>query len=258
VHSVDELFAIVVREQDDDARWIAIQALHALGTRDVFERGAQLCASQAATDRVAGAEVLGQLNAFSADSVAMLITMLDDGEPAVVEAVIHALSQQQGAQKDGTRTIDALARVAQHDAPNVRWAVATALEDLIGDERAERVLLTLMRDGDTSVRDRATFAVGSLSGHDTPRIRSALVERLRDEDRSVANEAALGLARRRDARAIPYIADAVLASDGEMDEAADEITSPDMLTELLKARDAVADAMGLETLIDRCRARTEM
>ena len=137
----------------------------------------------------------------------------------------------------------------------MRWAVATALEDLIGDERAERVLLTLMRDGDTSVRDRATFAVGSLSDHDTPRIRAALAERLRDEDRAVANEAALGLARRRDARAIPYIAEAVGSADTEIEEAADEITSPDMLTELLKARDALGNAAGLSTLIERCRAR---
>jgi hypothetical protein len=83
-----------------------------------------------------------------------------------------------------------------------------------------------------------------------------LFERLRDEDAAVANEAALGLARRRDARAIPYIAGAIESADGEeIEEAADEITSPDMLTELLKARDALGDAMGLQRLIQRCRAR---
>jgi HEAT repeat protein len=250
VHSVDELFAVVVREQDGDARWTAIQELHALGTREVLEGAIQLCRAEAAEERVAGADVLGQLNAGSDGALNLLMSMLDDGEARVVEAAIHALSQQQDA-----RTIDALARVAQHDAANVRWAVATALEDLIVDERAERVLLTLMRDGDTSVRDRATFAVGSLSEHDTPRIRAALAERLRDEDRAVANEAALGLARRRDARAIPYIAGAVESADAEIEEAADEITSPDMLTDLLKARDAVSDAAGLQRLIERCRAR---
>jgi hypothetical protein len=36
----------------------------------------------------------------------------------------------------------------------------------------------------------------------------------------------------------------VESSDGEIEEAADEITSPDMLTELLKARDAMGDALG--------------
>jgi HEAT repeat protein len=229
VRSVDELFSVVVREQDDDARWSAIRELHALGTREVFERGVSLCRSANPADRIAGADI-------------------------VLEAVVHALSQQQDA-----RTIDALARLAIHDASNVRWAVATALEDLIGDERAEKVLLSLMRDGDTSVRDRATFAVGSLSDHDSPRIRAALAERLRDDDACVANEAALGLARRRDARAIPYIATAVEASkDAEIEEAVDEITSPDMLTELLKARDALGDKHGLRKLIDRCRTRAEM
>lgn len=250
MHSVDELFAVVVREQDDDSRWSAIRQLHALGTREVFERAEALCSSASIEERVGGADILGQLNAFSDDARHTLMLMLEDDSPVVVEAVVHALSQQQDP-----RTIDALARVSQHPASNVRWAVATALEDLIADERAERVLLSLMRDADTSVRDRATFAVGSLSDHDTPRIRAALVERLNDEDRAVANEAALGLARRRDARAIPYIAGALESADGEIEEAADEITSPDMLTELLKARDAVGDAMGLKTLIERCRAR---
>ena len=254
MRSVDELFAVVVREQDDDARWSAIRELHALGTRDVFERGVQLCRSGAATDRIAGADIIGQLSAYADEGLLILKSMLDDPDPRVLEAVVHALGQQQDA-----RTVDALARLAVHDASNVRWAVATALEDLIGDDQAEKVLLSLMRDGDTSVRDRATFAVGSLSDHDSPRIRAALAERLRDADTCVANEAALGLARRRDARAIPYIATAVDASqDAEIEEAVDEITSPDMLTELLKARDALGDAGGLRKLIDRCRTRASM
>ena len=250
MHSVDELFAVVVREQDDDSRWSAIQQLHALGTREVFERAVQLCRSAASAERVAGADILGQLNAFSDEAMKILLGMIQDADTAVVEAVVHALGQRQDA-----RTIDALTRVAVHEASNVRWAVATALEDLIADERAERVLLALMKDADTSVRDRATFAVGSLSDHDTPRIRAALAERLRDDDKCVAHEAALGLARRRDARAIAYIAVAVESSDGEIEEAADEITSPDMLKDLLKARDALGDAMGLQRLIERCRAR---
>ena len=254
MRSVDELFTVVVREQDDDARWSAIRELHALGTREVFERGVQLCRSDDPADRVAGADIVGQLSSYTDEGMRVLEGMLGDHVPSVLESVVHALAQKQDA-----RTIEALARLAAHDASNVRWAVATALEDLIGDERAEKVLLTLMRDGDTSVRDRATFAVGSLSDHDSPRIRAALAERLRDDDACVANEAALGLARRRDARAIPYIATAVEGSkDEEIEEAVDEITSPDMLTELLKARDALGDAGGLRKLIDRCRTRAEL
>jgi hypothetical protein len=53
----------------------------------------------------------------------------------------------------------------------------------------------------------------------------------------------------------PYIAIAVESSDGEIEEGADEITSPDMLAELLKAHDALGDGGGLSALIKRCRAR---
>ena len=250
MHSVDQLFDAAVRATSDDARWAAIQELHALGTRDVFERAARLCRESAVAERITGADILGQLNAFADETISVLTTMVDDGDPMVVEAVVHALGQQQNA-----RTLEALARLAQHPASNVRWAVATALEDLIGDERAEKLMLSLMRDDDTSVRDRATFAIGSLCDHDTPRIRAALFERLRDDEPSVAHEAALGLARRRDARAIPYIAIAVDRSDEEIEEAVDEITSPEMLPELLKARDAMGDVRGVRRLIERCRAR---
>lgn len=248
VPPVDELFETAVRASNDDTRWTAIQQLHALGTREVFERTARLAYGSEVAERIAAADILGQLSAFGDDALAVLNSMIEDADPMVVEAVVHALGQQQNV-----RTLEVLGRVAVHDAPNVRWAVATALEDLIGDERAEKLMLGLMRDADTSVRDRATFAIGSLCDHDTPRIRAALFERLRDDERSVAHEAALGLARRRDARAIPYIAIAVETSDAEIEEAADEITSPEMLPELLKVRDALGD--GVKKLIDRCRAR---
>jgi HEAT repeat protein len=78
VYSVDELFAVVVREQDDDSRWGAIQQLHALGTREVFERAVQLCRSALASERVAGADILGQLNAFSDEAMKILLGMFED------------------------------------------------------------------------------------------------------------------------------------------------------------------------------------
>lgn len=252
MQSVDELFAIVVREQDDDSRWNAIRALHALGSREVFDRALKHCRGASAAERTAGVDVIGQLTMFFGEAQGTLCSMLEDGNPVVVESVVHAMGQQQNLEM-----IEEFSRVAGHRSANVRWAVATALEDHVGDERAERVMLSLMRDDDTSVRDRATFAVGSLSDHDTPRIRAALVERLQDQERCVANEAALGLARRRDARAIPYIALAMTATDGDIEEAADEITSAEMLGELIKARELLPDPHGLETLIERCRARGE-
>lgn len=253
MHSVDELFGVVAGYPDDDHRWSAIQALHAIGTREVFDRAVLLCRSPEGRARIAGADILGQLSEFSAEALEALAAMLDDANPVVVEAAVHALGQRQDP-----RAIDELSRAATHESANVRWAVANALEDLIADDRAEKMLLGLMRDDDSAVRDRATFAVGSLSDHDTPRIRAALAERLGDSDRCVASEAALGLARRRDARAIPYIATALVSPEHDIEEAAEEICAAEMLAELIKARDALNDSPGVDLLIRRCRKRIEI
>ena len=149
--------------------------------------------------------------------------------------------------------------VAVHDASNVRWAVATALEDLIGDERAERVLLALMtRRRYVGARSRDVRGGKSL--------RSRHAAHPRRAGRASARRRPLRRATKRpsDSRAAATRArfrtspSAVESSDGEIEEAADEITSPDMLTELLKARDALGDGRGLKTLIERCRARIVM
>lgn len=247
MRSVDELLRTAVQEPDDDARWSAIEELHALGTRDVFDRAASLCRAASAQERAAGARILGELTAFAKDAVPILTSLFNDDDATVVESAVHAVAQHGEGQG-----FDAVSKLAVHNAPNVRWAVATALADAVAhDERFERVLLSLMKDDDPAVRDRATFAIGSLTEHDAPRIRTALFERLRDDERSVAHEAALGLARRRDARAIPYIATAVAAKDEEIEEAADEITAPEMLHELLKMQSET----GVAALIERCRAK---
>ncbi len=74
-------------------------------------------------------------------------------------------------------------------------------------------LLQLSRDTEAEVRNWATFAIGSQLGVkddadsfvDAPELRQALAERLTDADEETRAEAALGLALRGDASAIPVI-----------------------------------------------------
>jgi len=70
-----------------------------------------------------------------------------------------------------------------------------------------------MTDVDDSVRDWATFGIGSLCDIDTPELRDALAARLADADEEVRGEAVVGLATRGDNRAIRAIVQAFASDD---------------------------------------------
>lgn len=249
MHSIDDLITVAV-DGDEDDRWTAIEHIRSFDAGVVFERAATMCRSSEPRRRSAGAEILGQLPDVAREALSLLETLLDDDDGDVVAAAVLAFAHQREM-----LALEQLIALTVHGDAKVRWALVTALEGAVADERAERALLRLMADADPDVRDRATFAIGSLSETDTPRVRAALAERLLDESTSVAREAALGLARRHDARAIPFIARAVELADDEIEEAVDEITSPAMLADLMKARPDAAAARGVDSLIARCRAR---
>ena len=59
-----------------------------------------------------------------------------------------------------------------------------------------------MCDDDPDVRDWATFGLGTQVATDSAEVRDALADRLADADEDVRREALVGLARRRDRRAV--------------------------------------------------------
>jgi HEAT repeat protein len=99
--------------------------------------------------------------------------------------------------------------LARHPDAGVRRAVAQALPSVMGDAfpgDTVRALVTLSADADDDVRDWACFALGTqLSEVDEPEVRNALAARLDDPHDDTRCEALLGLARRRDTRALPVL-----------------------------------------------------
>jgi HEAT repeats len=99
--------------------------------------------------------------------------------------------------------------LARHEDPRVRRAVAQAIPGVLGDAdpaEAVAVLIELTDDSDDDVRDWACFALGTqLSELDEAPVRDALAARLADPYDDARCEALLGLARRRDKRALPVL-----------------------------------------------------
>lgn len=201
--AVSELFEIALNSGDEDLRWDAVAALHWRGTREIFDRAAELCQSKNPEERALGADILGQLGVpertFPDETFDAILRLLSDTSDEVLFSAILALQHV-----DAKRAASHILPFRDHPNDNVRYAVAFALGG-VDDERAINALVKLTRDRDAEVRNWATFGLGQQCDADTPQIREVLTDRLDDKDQDVRYEAICGLARRRDVRMVGFL-----------------------------------------------------
>ncbi|MFE2917661.1 HEAT repeat domain-containing protein [Kitasatospora indigofera] len=127
-----------------------------------------------------------------------------DPDHQVQRAAVRALGAGQDA-----RAVPVLLALAGHPDAEVRRAVAEALPTVSTDDPGPVLpaLIRLTGDADPEVRNWATFALGFQIDADSPEVRAALWSRTTDEDAAAREEGVRGLARRRDPRAVPLIAE---------------------------------------------------
>jgi HEAT repeat protein len=208
-------------------------------------------------ERTLGADILGQLGyteaafPFRAVSLPVLEKLLRDPETQVARAALIALHHL-GAHESLSQII----ALADHESADIRQSVAFALLGQ-SDPAAVRTLIALSSDSDAQVRDWATFGLGAQIDDDSPEIRDALANRVRDPDPETRAEALSGLVKRGDARALEPLRSA-LRSDivGTLDvEAARDLGDPALLPDLEALRSWWdVDPKLLEEAIERCRA----
>ncbi|WP_433537779.1 HEAT repeat domain-containing protein [Micromonospora sp. CA-249363] len=143
-------------------------------------------------------------------ATALISLAATETDPEVHWSVARAL----GATCD-PRVLPTLIGLAGSPDSDVRFQVAVAVPMVLDDppaEAGEAALVDLCADPDARVREWATFGLGWVSTADGNAVREALWERTRDVDPEVRAEGARGLARRRDARALPLVRE-LLAQD---------------------------------------------
>lgn len=185
-----------------------------------------------------------------ADAVIHLGKLLDDPAPEVVASAIFSLSHLDEVMPLIRHRED----LARHNYPRVRYAMASCLKDDDPLSQPVAMLQALMIDGDKDVRDWATFSLGTLSDADSPEVRSALFARLSDTDEETRLEAMIGLARRRDLRALPVVLaeldrDEVACS---AIEAAGALALPQLVAPLQAIKEWWSDRDWIEEAIARC------
>ncbi|MFF0447862.1 ankyrin repeat domain-containing protein [Streptomyces sp. NPDC004609] len=196
------------RGQDN---WIEqVFTLWRRGGEETFQAAVAWCASDDPLRRAFGADVLGHLGVtdggprgpFTARALPVLRETAREAEDAgLIRAAVLALGHH-----GDPAALPEILRHSGHPEAEVRLQVALALFGLVPGDHAGGVgaLITLSGDGDERIRDWATTALAVLDT-DTPEVREALAARLGDRDTTTAAEAAAGLAKRQDPRAVPVL-----------------------------------------------------
>lgn len=172
-----------------------------------------------AVSRLLACDLLGVLAESHVDLQPRVAAAVLAAYPAEAdEAVTTAMARALGACAD-PRGLPALLDLAGHRCADVRRAVAAALPWVMFDELPEAGIAALLRlsaDVDPEVRNWATFGLGWMLPVDSPEIRAALVARLADAYPDAREEGIRGLARRRDRRALPYVAELLAREDAHV------------------------------------------
>ncbi|MGZ8633429.1 MAG: HEAT repeat domain-containing protein, partial [Solirubrobacteraceae bacterium] len=200
--SVEELVELAVREWDSPSEWPPyLSALAWRGTTEVLEAARKLGRRFDPHARSTAAYILGQLGVpertLPGQSAAALEELAANEHDAGVLATIASAFGNLGSPYG----LETLLRLRRHEDTWVRDGAAGALAGR-DDERVDEALIDLSADRDPGIRDWATFALGTLSPHDTTDLRKALAARLGDEDIDTRIEAVHGLALRGDVRAL--------------------------------------------------------
>jgi HEAT repeat protein len=166
--SEPELFDCV-KDKDIILRTLAACEIHLRGTPSCFEFALVLLKSFRYEDREIGAFILGQLAPseykFSKQSVRPLLELFADPyyevRAAAAEAFLFLVS---GMKEEIDEIIDKILLLAIDPEDSVRLSVANTL-GFIYDEKANAVLLDLLDDINSDVRDAADFGLSLHAEH---------------------------------------------------------------------------------------------
>jgi hypothetical protein len=213
-----ELARTATEQRDTDTVW---DLLHETAYRGdaAYDLATVRVTSADPVVRVLAVDLLGVLGDARTELRSDAARALCDAAVGETNADVHlALARACVATKD-PGCLPALFGLAGHESPEIRRTVAEALAWAMLDDPTDPgvdMLTDLTRDDDPEVRNWATFSLGWQLPVDADPIRDALWARIDDPYPEVREEAARGLARRRDRRATPYIAELLARDDAHV------------------------------------------
>ncbi|MEV0250548.1 HEAT repeat domain-containing protein [Nocardia sp. NPDC050712] len=254
--------ALVVGDPEDDRWWRTVTELQHRTDRDTFDAVAALLDSTDSTTRLLAVDILSQYGyahekPFLEEALPLFAAAAQDPDPRVVASAIGGFGHHYDP-----RGLPAVLPHITSPERGIRFSAAVALATIAGDPPAPEAvdaLVLLSTDPEDMVRDWAVFGLGTQLEIDTPAVRDALAARLDDHDPETAAEAAMGLARRGDDRAVAALHTMLAHEPSTLAlEAATVLGSPEFRPALRALRDdaGAAESWYIATLDDAIAACT--
>lgn len=196
----DKLFFRLLNNKSDKTYWDNISELRSRPKKSVFEKCKDLINSNIPKERMIGIDILAQLGIsprpFFNETIELYFDIADkERDNKVLKSLLYAI----GHNNDNLthEQIEKLIAFKTSEDIAVRQGLVSSLLGL-NNNLAIDTLIELSDDKVASIRNWATFGIGSQIETDNDKIRKALWNRTSDKNQDTKLEAIVGLANRND------------------------------------------------------------
>ena len=196
----DKLFYRLLNNKSDKTYWDNINELRSRPSKAVFEKCLDLVNSDIPKERRIGIDILAQLGIsarpFWNETIKIFFDNLEKEENCkVLTSLFYAIGHNNKNLNHGQ--IKKLIAFKTNEDSSIRLGLVSSLLGLDNDLAID-TLIELSNDKFSSIRNWATFGIGSQIETDNDKIREALWSRVNDRNQDTKFEAVVGLARRND------------------------------------------------------------
>ncbi len=196
----EKIFDRLVNNKSQNTYWKNISELRTRATEDVYDQAYKLANSEIDKKKIIGIDVLAQLGfdprIRQKETVDLYFELLENRQnDDVLFAIFFGISHNN--ENLTKNQVLKLIEFKNSENNDVRYSLVSALSG-IEHPKAIETLIELSEDRYSSIRNWATFGIGTLSEENNDRIINALWKRTKDKHQETKLEAIIGLANRKE------------------------------------------------------------
>lgn len=194
----EKIFDRLVNNKSEKTYWNNISELRKRANDDVFNQAYKLAKSQIDKKKIIGIDVLAQLGFDprfrQEETIKLYFELLEENQnDDVLFSLFFGISHNN--EKLTNNQVLQLIKFKDSKNNDVRYSLVSAISG-VDNPKAIETLIELSEDNFSSIRNWATFGIGTLCEQNNDRIIKALWNRIKDKHQETKLEAIVGLANR--------------------------------------------------------------